>query len=247
MTDTVIDTSPAADPVAEAIRRALEAAQLATDAAHEAEAVILARSEASAAMAHSAKRSTMLAAVVGGAALISLLAGTAIWWRATADLRDAGAVQAEAAAAFVTRLTEMNSSLDRMDATQLAFATDEAGLAARLDRIEQMLAARLPTLAAPGPAGLTPPAPDTFEMRIEALRDDILAAITEAELSMAERMVQLAASAAPVAPATASAGTSATPAITPRPSPVAAPRPVARPDAAPRAAPPAQPNPFRYP
>jgi hypothetical protein len=242
-------------PASEAVSRALEAAQLATDAAHEAEAVILARAEATAAMDRTARRSTILAGVAGGAALISLLAGTAIWWRAAADLRDAAAVQASASAAFVERLAEMNSALDRMEAAELALTAGEDSLAAGLAQIAQMLTARLPEPAADAgvtadvTAGADLPGADRFTMQIDALRADILAAIAEAEMSMAERMVQLAAT----MPATPPAAT-----LVPRPSPVAgasgagtapaATRPATRPEgAARRAAPPAQPNPFRYP
>jgi len=244
-------------PASEAVSRALEAAQLATDAAHEAEAVILARAEATAAMDRTARRSTILAGVAGGAALISLLAGTAIWWRAAGDLRDAAAVQASASAAFVERLAEMNSALDRMEAAELALTAGEDSLAAGLAQIAQMLTARLPEPAADADADVTAdvtagadlPGADRFTMQIDALRADILAAIAEAEMSMAERMVQLAAT----MPATPPAAT-----LVPRPSPVAgasgagtapaATRPATRPEgAARRAAPPAQPNPFRYP
>ena len=138
--------------------------------------------------------------------------------------------------------------LDRMDAAQLAFATDEASLATRLDRIEALLAPAAP-LGREATAAL--PAEDGFAMRMDALRADLLAAITEAELATAERLVQLTtmlSAAQAVAPAA--------PALTPRPSPLgdarpsatAAPRPVARPDnRARQQAPAAQPNPFRYP
>lgn len=233
MTDT-----PATDPTHEAVTRALEAAQLATDAAHEAEAVLLARSEAATAMERTARRTTLLAGLVGGAALIGLLAGTAIWWRASSDLREAATVQAEAAAVFVARLAEMNAALDRMDAVNSAASTEQAGLAARIEQMGVTLAERLPALPDTDGASGTVPTADAFAMRMDALRADILAAITESELSMAERLVQLAAT----APAAAAAGASA-PQITPRPSPVTTPRPVSRPaQPAPKPA-----NPFRYP
>lgn len=236
MTDALADESATA-----AVARALEAAQLATDAAHEAEAVILARSEANAAMARTARRTTLLAALVGGAALVGLLAGTTIWWRASSDLHDAAAVQAEAAAAFVARLAEMNTALDRMDAATTAAATDQAGLAAQVAQMSALLAARLPDEAA---TGASLPQEGAFAMRMDALRADILAAITESELSMAERLVQLAAQ-TPLRPEANA------PQITPRPSPVAtqvAPRPVARPaEGRPAQAAPKPANPFRYP
>jgi hypothetical protein len=236
--------TPAPDATAQAVTRALDAAQLATDAAHEAEAVLLARTEAAQAMDRTAKRTTLLAAVVGGAAIVGLLTGTAIWWRASSDLRDAATVQAEAAAAFVTRLAEMNAALDRMEAAEAAATADDASLAARLDQMNQLLAERLPSLAAATPSADPSqplPATDAFSMRIDALRADILAAIAEAELSMAERLVQVTATVAATAPqqATAAAPTA------PRPSPVAtrpAPRPAQPAQAAPKPA-----NPFRYP
>lgn len=238
-----MNDTAAPDATAQAVTRALDAAQLATDAAHEAEAVLLARTEAAQAMERTAKRTTLLAAVVGGAALVGLLTGTAIWWRASSDLHDAATVQAEAAAAFVTRLAEMNAALDRMEAADAAAAADKAGLAARLDQMHLLLAERLPALpAATGSADPAQPLPsgDAFSMRIDALRADILAAIAEAELSMAERLVQVTATVTAAPPRT----TEAAPA-TPRPSPVATrpnPRPAQPAQAAPKPA-----NPFRYP
>jgi hypothetical protein len=246
MSDT--PATPAMDATAQAVTRALDAAQLATDAAHEAEAVLLARTEAAQAMQRTAKRTTLLAAVVGGAALVSLLTGTAIWWRASSDLHDAATIQAEAAAAFVARLAEMNAALDRMEAAEAAAATDEAGLVARIDQINELLTQRLPTLpsqAAAADPSQPMPGGDAFSMRIDALRGDILAAIAEAELSMAERLVQLTASVASAPPPATAAAASAAAPVTPRPSPVAT-RPTPRP-AQPAQAAPKTANPFRYP
>lgn len=210
------------------LARALDAASAATDAAHEAEAVILARDQAMQGAEKLVKRGTLLAAATGGVCALALIVGGALWARSAAELREANAVQATASAAFVERLATFNTALDRLDLAISATIDRDTGLQAQIDALGGMLDERL---AAPRVDAATDGAIPTD---LDVLRADILAAIAEAELSIAERLVQLPIAAPAPTPA------AATPAPTPAPArPAAPPRP--RP-----AAPPAE-NPFRFP
>lgn len=213
------------------LARALEAAGAATDAAHEAEAIILARDQAMQGAEKMVKRSTLLAAATGGVCALALIVGGALWARSAAELREANAVQATASAAFVERLASFNTALDRLDLAISATIDRDTGLQAQIDALGGMIDERLTAAATVTPSGAGTP-PDTGPLDLETLRADILAAIAEAEISMAERLVQLA----PVA--------AAAPAAAPAPAPAPA-RPAAAPR--PRASTPPAENPFRFP
>lgn len=214
------------------LARALEAAGAATDAAHEAEAVILARDQAMQSAEKMVKRGTLLAAATGGVCALALIVGGALWARSAAELREANAVQATATAAFVERLASFNTALDRLDLAINATIDRDTGLQAQIDALGGMIDERLTAAATTAPSAAGTP-PDMGPLDLETLRADILAAIAEVEISMAERLVQLAPVAA-AAPAAAPAAPAPAPA-----RPAAAPRPRAP-------TPPAE-NPFRFP
>ncbi|MCD1625102.1 hypothetical protein K7H22_03725 [Seohaeicola saemankumensis] len=240
------DDTSSKDTIADAITRALDAAQAATDAAHEAEAVLTARSDAATAMERTAKRTALMAAVAGGASLLALVAGSAIWFKTSGGLQTAAEVQATAAAAFVERLTELNAALDRMDgaidATEVRTATENG----RLDQLIAMIDERLPALqeqqtAASAALVLTGDAM-SLDPQLASLRADILAAIAEAELSMAERLMQ-----AGRATGGSVAAASVAPDVAARPSPLLPATPTEKPVARPKPPKAQAVNPFRFP
>jgi len=224
--------SQSTDAVEDAIAKALEAAAAATDAAHEAEAVLTSRSEAAEAMKRTARNSGLLAAVAGGAAVLVLALGGMLWLRTSADLRDAGEVQAAASVAFVERLAEMNKALDRLDQIVIGLDAENAGLQSRLSALVEELGARVEEIRT------TPDAAPRTDMelvaQIERLRADMVEAIAETQISISEQLlVQAATTPAPVAKV---------------PAPVA--QPPAKPARKPAPRPPApkrDTNPFRYP
>lgn len=218
-----------------ALEQALKAAAAATDAAHDAEAVLAARTDAAEITARTARRMGWLAAITGaGAVLMALIAGGALW-RASALMGTTAEIQAAATAALIERVTELNGALDRMDETVARAET----LTDRLDRPADMPPA--------GPREM--PQPD--EAGLERLRSDLLAAIATAQTAILDRFSQMPAPAPAQSPAPPAA--SAAPA---QPGRQTAPRPAARPEprqeprqerrATPRPAP-AEPNPFRFP
>ena len=222
-----------ADATEDVIAKALEAATLATEAAHEAEAVLTARSDAAQSMDRIARRSSLLAAVAGGSAVLILMLGGLLWLRSSADLRDAGDVQAAASAAFVERLTEMNSALDRLDRIILSVEQENgtatstmAALVAQLDsHIAQIMTGQ-------DSAPLTDQA---VIDQIERLRVDMVEALAETQITLTERLT------APPVAAAAQAQPPKAPVKNP-PTEASAPKPAKRP-----APPRPETNPFRFP
>ncbi|NEX45275.1 hypothetical protein [Pseudotabrizicola algicola] len=222
------------DAVQEAITKALDAAAAATDAAHETEAVLLARSDAAKSMERVARRSGWMALAAGGASVAVLVLGGLLVLRSVADLREAGEVQAAAAAAFVERLAEMNGALDRLDlaiagleAENTALQESVSAQVAKLDaQLEQMLAKPDPSEEAVGLAE-----------QIDKLRTDMIEALAETQMRLSERIAAPVAKPAPVIVHEAPA-----PVAVPKPAPKPAPKSKPRPAAAVQV-----PNPFKYP
>lgn len=234
MTDkTTLD----ADPMGDAIKRALEAATLATNAAHEAEAVLIARSDAAKAMDRTARRSAMLAALAGGASVLVLVLGGLLWLRSASDLRDAAEVQAAAAVGFAERIGELNTMLDRMDRVVINAETESQSLQTGLSGLIQQLDAGVETILTVKETD--PAAAQPLTSQIESLRQDVLEAIAQTQLSISQSL------AAVPAPLPAAAAPAPAPVAAADPAP-AAPKPKNRP--APRKAKQSPlPNPFSYP
>jgi flagellar hook-length control protein FliK len=228
--------SPRNEAVDEAIARALEAATAATEAAHEAEAVLAARSEAALAMGRLARRSGLMAGVAGAAAILGLGLGGLLWLRASADLREAAELQAAASAVFVERLAEMNGALDRLDGGVLAL---EAGTGAVEGRLAALITDIETGLAEARNAPAPTPDPALIE-RIDRLRADMIEAIAETQIAIAQQTLPAPAPALTPTPAqTAATPAAAKPATPPKPRPQPAkPRP---------AKPKQDTNPFRFP
>lgn len=227
------------------LAKTLEAAQAATDAAHEAEAVLAARSDAAQAMDRIVKRTTLMTVLIGSASAMVLVVGGMVWLRSVSDLRIAAQVQTEAAAADVIRLTEFNAALDQLDASLTVLTQQESALKARLDQLSDLHANQVADLKNRADDAAETSAQDassdSITMQLEKLRADLLAAIAEAELSMAERLIQFSQTLPIAAPATV-----------PRPSPLAAPQVTPQPKPrSPRTSLPGTANqtanPFRYP
>ena len=222
------------DTLDDAIAKALEAAALATEAAHEAEAVLTARSDAAKSMDRTARRSGLLAAVAGGSAVLILTLGGLFWLRSSADLRDAGEVQAAASIAFVERLTEMNSALDRLDRIVLSVGEENTAARVSMSALVDGLEARVTEILTQQDAA--PGKDQALIELIERLRTDMVAALAETQISLTERLT--ASPPVPTPSPTVSTKAPATLATAPKPAGKPAPRPVPlRQDA----------NPFRYP
>lgn len=236
MTDTIDATATPPDALGDAVKRALAAAEAATDAAHEAEAVLLARSDAATAMQRTAKRTGWLAIAASVSAVVVMGLGGLVWIRSGADLREAAEVQAVAATGFIERLAEMNGALDRFDALLVKVDADATARDSRLNDLLAELDAALADQKNNAGASATEAGSSTLDL--DSLRAEILAAIAASELSMAERLATLAKTTQAV-PSTVSAPSApvAAPAAAPRPNRrQSGPRPQAT-----------EPNPFKFP
>ena len=230
-------STPPAGDMDEAIARALDAATAATEAAHEAEAVLAARSEAAVAMNRIARRSGLMAMAAGGAAILGLGLGALLWLRASADLREAAELQAAASAVFVERLAEMNGALDRLDQGTMGLDAGTVAMESRLSALVEQIDTGLAEMqGAPAPA-----ADPALIERIDQLRADMIEAIAETQISIAQHL-----QAAPVAGPALIAAPAATQTAAPQ-AQKSTTRPAPNP-AKPRPQKPRQDtNPFRYP
>ena len=228
-------TDNAETRIEEITKQALDAAQLATEAAHEAEAAIAARNEAAQALNRTAQQTRWLLTGAAAGAVLVLVAGGLFWARASGNLHDAAAVQAAATAGFVENLMQMNDALDHMQGVIAEARAQASETDASLNTLILQLDQRLED------AGLT--------LREAAARaagngmecPDLLVSLAEVELNLARRLDGLV--------ATASAVSQPPPAAVPEARPRAAtPRPPAQPAPPPaRRTAPAEPNPFRFP
>lgn len=215
----------------EITQHALDAAQLATEAAHEAEAAISARNEAAQALNKTAQQTRWLAMGTAAGALVVMTIGGLFWARASTHLEQAAEVQATASASFVENVMLMNDTLEQVQDVILAAQghadRNEASLNALIARLDQRLEE---ITRAPGVNG-------DREAALPNQCPDLLLALAEIELNLTRQLADLTIVPSPVVPP--AADPVAVPASRPAPR-TTAPQPVARP------APP-RPNPFRFP
>lgn len=227
------DETPSLDT---ALRRALDAADLANDAAED-----LARlgrgNEAFVASVTAAHRRTT--AIATGAAVGSLVAlglAALVYFRSVGDLNEAAGLQAETARVIAEEIVALRTSREEGDAATAALQQAVEGLPAQVTAALEAKAGD-----GPDPAQSAAALQRAIEARVDAARDEILAALAEVQLAspteaapdLAETLARIEAgllrmTAAPANPKPA----------TPRPPTPAKPAPQ-------KPAP--EPNPFSYP
>ncbi len=248
--------SAAGDAVDHGIRRALEAADAANEAAQDmAELSAAHRAFAEAVMAGQ-KRNTLLAAgAAGGAAVAMVLAGL-VYFRSVGDLRIAAEVQTEAAKLLVEEVKQIDGIGDTVEAQQ---ATMKEDLLATLELVKDEVRRAAMAAVTPEPEPEPEPEEDLMAAQVatairegvkqdmDMLRDEILMALAEVDLGAAgdQEMAELLAG---VRALVAARGTEGAAAAQPQERPAS--RPASAP-AAPRPSritpPPPEPNPFTYP
>lgn len=270
VSDTDSSDQPAT-PLDLALRRAAEAAELATDAAKDVQGVngttaaLVAQTEAGLARA---RRMGWIGAGLGAVAL----AGTGlIYARALADLHDAAEVQAAAARVFVEKLVEMDEGLEKLAALEAALTANAATLDEAAKGVGPAIDAAVKRASGDGSA-LVPVISDTLTKGMAeqsaALKADLMAVMAEAglkadgggggaadpklvaqmaELTAAvERLAKAGAAAPKPAPAArASGGTGDATGAGAKPAAKAGSRSAT--GTTRRSAPKPEPNPFRYP
>lgn len=248
-------TKAAEDAVDQGIRRALDAAQAANEAAQDMADLSAAHRAFAEAVIAGQKRNTLLATgAAGGAALALLLAGL-VYFRSVEDLRVAAAVQTDAAKLLVEEVKQIDGISDTVEAQQAVMKED---LLATLELVKDEVRRAAMAAVTPEPEP-EPEAAGALEEEmatairegmkadLDMLRDEILMALAEVDVGAAENpeMAELLAGVRTLISAQGADGAAAaTPQARPASRPAAAP-------AAPRPSritpPPAEPNPFTYP
>jgi hypothetical protein len=235
----------------DALRRALDAADLANDAAEDLARLGRGQAEFVDRVTAAQKRATALA---GGAALGSLVAlalASLVYIRSVGDLHEAAELQAETARVIAGEIADLRKTRDE----EAVMAEEMTALLAALpDKVGAAIAA-MEEARPEEPAAATDAVKQAVAAEVKAARDEILAAMAELDLdvtsavgagagdpALAETLARIEAgllrlSAAPANPPAAAAPRDAAPA---RPA-AQAPRAASQRQAAP------EPNPFSYP
>lgn len=160
------------DPVADGLRRALEAAELANDAAEDVSRLGKAHQDFSDRVMAAQKRTTALAGGALAGAAVALGLAALVYFRSVADLREAADLQAEAVKLVVEQVLEMKTINEG--------AEDRAkAIEARLDELATTLLERLEMARADEPKD-----DDTASVvtEVQASEERILAALAEMDL-----------------------------------------------------------------
>ncbi|MEY4982800.1 MAG: hypothetical protein RIR62_1066 [Pseudomonadota bacterium] len=240
------DETPTLDT---ALRRALEAADLATDAAEDLARLGRGNEVFVDRVTAAQRRMTGLAIGAAAGALVALALATLVYFRAVGNLQDAAAMQAETARVIAEDILSFRRMREEDVAATHALLEQVQALPARMDAAIAAIARETPDRPATDGA-----LEQAVGARVDAARDEILAALAEVQLGLPPEAApdlapDLAAALARIeagllrvtaAPATPVA---AAPARAPSAKPAAAPAPRPRVTQSP----PSEPNPFAYP
>lgn len=178
-----------ADETDDGIRRALDAAQAANDAAQDMAELSAAHRAFAEAVMQGQRRNTMLAAGAAVGAAVALVLGGLVYFRSVADLRDAAAVQADAAKLLVEELKLIDGIGDTVAEQQAVMKTD---LLSTLEMVKDEVRRAAMSAAAPEPtlpaaemeAQIATAIRDGVKADMETMRDEILTALAEMEMEM---------------------------------------------------------------
>lgn len=241
--DEAKSAGTSAGAVEDSIRRALDAAEAANDAAQEMAELSAAHRAFAEAVIAGQRRNTMIAAGALGGAVVALALGGLVYFRSVADLRLAAAVQSEAAALLVAEVKQIDHISDAVEAQQEVM---KAELLALLEEVKDEIrrAGADGIKADPMDAQIAASIRDGVREDMEGMRNELMEALAEIKVDgigggmteLRALLEEVRAGGTAPAPAAAAPGTagSATPAATPRqvrPSRLQAP----------------EPNPFVYP
>lgn len=176
------------EPPVDSIRRALDAAEAANEAAQDIATLSAAHKAFAEAVMKGQRRNTLFASGAAAGAAVAIALGGVVYFRAVADLRVASAVQSEAAALLVEELTQFDHVGDAIEEQQKKMR-DET-----LDLLEQVKD-EIRRAAMNGGEAEAEPAEDPMTAQIatelrtgiktdlDATRDEILGALAELHLT----------------------------------------------------------------
>lgn len=176
----------AVDEPADSIRRALDAAEVANEAAQDIATLSTAHRAFAEAVMKSQRRNTLFASGAAAGALVAIALGGVVYFRTVADLRIAAAVQSEAATLLVEELTQFDTVGDALEDQQKKMRDETLDL---LEQVKDEIRRAAMNGGMPEPAEDPMSAQVATEIRtgiktdLDAARDEILAALAELHLS----------------------------------------------------------------
>lgn len=236
------------DETAESIRRALDAAEAANEAAQDIANLSAAHRTFAEAVMKGQRRNTLFATGAAAGAMVAIAMGGLVYFRSVADLRVAAAVQSEAAALLVEELTRMDGIGDAIEAQQETMRLETLDLLEKVK--DEIRRAALEGDAPPeeDPAEGLMSAQVATEIRegvkadVEAVRDEILQAIVESGMAGGGTDTgEVAALLADVKALLEKGAGAGRPAEAPAPAPARSSKPKPKPAVTP------EPDPFTYP
>lgn len=237
----------AGDRTSEGIRRALEAAEVANDAAQELADLSAAHRAFAEAVIKGQRRNTMIASGALAGSVLAVALGGLVYFRSVADLRMAAAVQSEAAALLVAEVKQIDGIGDTVEAQQTAMRDE---LLALLEKVkDEIRIAGAGALKMPDPAPMEAQVAEAIRAGVKTdldmLHAEVMEALAEikvdgigAEVEALRALIAEIRQRGAVAP---EARPSAAPAPAARTGSAGSPRPAGRAASAP------EPNPFVYP
>lgn len=234
----------ATDETAEGIRRALDAAEAANEAAQDIANLSAAHREFAEAVMRGQRRNSLFAAGAAAGAAVALALGGLVYFRSVSDLRIAAAVQSEAAKLLVEELTQMDGIGDAVAEQQARMRDDTLALLEKVkDEIRRAAAGDVPE-EDPMSAQIATEIREGVKADLEGIRDEILAALAEMQVSgAAGNTAELTGAVAELKALVERTRTIDSPA--PKPAPATAPASARPQKPKPKSAP--EPDPFAYP
>lgn len=178
----------ATDEVADGIKRALDAAEAANEAAQDIASLQASYKTFAEAVIRGQRRNTLFATGAAAGAALAIAMGGIVYFRSVADLRVAAAVQSEAAALMVEELTRMDKIGDVVEEQQDLMKVELLDL---LEKVKDEI--RRAAIEGEAPVATQEPAPmdaqvatairDGVKADLESVRDEILEALAEIEIA----------------------------------------------------------------
>lgn len=239
----------ATDEVLDGIKRALDAADAANEAAADIASLQAAHRAFAEAVIRGQRRNTLFAAGAAAGAAVAIAMGGIVYFRSVADLRVAASVQSEAATLLVEELTQIDHIGDRVEEQQDRMRKELLDLLEKVkDEIRRAaLEADAPKdEPAPMDAQVATAIREGVKADLDAMRDELLAALAELDVRgvAGADTAELTALIAELKAVTGKGGAVEGNAGGKPPAPQAAPAP--RP-AKPKPKPAPEPDPFTYP
>jgi hypothetical protein len=241
----------ATDEVADGIKRALDAAEAANEAAQDIESLQASYKAFAEAVIRGQRRNTLFAAGAAAGAAVAIAMGGIVYFRSVADLRVAAAVQSEAAALMVEELTQIDKIGDVVEEQQDRMKTELLDLLEKVK--DEIRRAALEGDAPDAPvveqetaamdAQVATAIREGVKADLESVRDEILEALAEIEVAaQGVDTAELTALVAELKAVAAAGGRVERAAQAPAPAQATTSRP-----AKPKPKPAPEPDPFTYP